>query len=33
MPRPSKGEALHAYLDTVKPAPVIPLLAAPVSFP
>ena len=27
-----EGEALHAYLDTVKPAPVIPLLATPVSF-
>lgn len=27
-----EGEALHAYLDTVKPAPVIPLLAQPVSF-
>jgi tRNA-splicing ligase RtcB len=27
-----EGEALHAYLDTVKPAPVIPLLAAPVAF-
>ena len=26
------GDALHAYLDTVKPAPVVPLLAAPVSF-
>ena len=27
-----EGEALHAYLDTVKPAPVFPLLAQPVSF-
>ena len=27
-----EGEALHAYLDTVKPAPVIPLLAVPVAF-
>ncbi|MBD2716066.1 RtcB family protein [Microvirga sp. STR05] len=26
------GEALHAYLDTVKPSPVIPLLDEPVSF-
>ena len=26
------GKALHAYLDTVKPAPEIPLLAAPVAF-
>ncbi|MBO2007527.1 RtcB family protein [Hymenobacter negativus] len=26
------GDALHAYLDTVKPAPVIPLLPAPVSY-
>lgn len=27
-----EGEALNAYLDTVKPAPVFPLLAQPVSF-
>ncbi|MFC6223888.1 RtcB family protein [Hymenobacter artigasi] len=27
-----EGEALHAYLDTVKPAPEIPLLARPVPF-
>ncbi|GAB3655994.1 RtcB family protein [Hymenobacter agri] len=27
-----EGEALHAYLDIVKPAPVLPLLPAPVSF-
>ncbi|RSK44639.1 RtcB family protein [Hymenobacter perfusus] len=26
------GEALHAYLDTVKPAPELPLLAEPVPF-
>jgi len=26
------GEALHAYLDTVKPAPVIPLLDEPIPF-
>lgn len=26
------GEALHAYLDTVKPAPVLPLLEQPVAF-
>ena len=26
------GEALHAYLDTVKPAPVLPLLDEPVPF-
>jgi tRNA-splicing ligase RtcB len=26
------GEALQAYLDTMKPAPVIPLLAAPVPY-
>ncbi|WP_216688988.1 RtcB family protein [Hymenobacter siberiensis] len=27
-----EGDALHAYLDTVKPAPEIPLLAQPVPF-
>ena len=27
-----EGEDLHAYLATVKPAPVIPLLSAPVPF-
>ncbi|MBF9220703.1 RtcB family protein [Hymenobacter ruricola] len=26
------GDALHAYLDTVKPAPELPLLAQPVAF-
>ncbi|HEX8503848.1 MAG TPA: RNA-splicing ligase RtcB, partial [Hymenobacter sp.] len=26
------GDGLHAYLDTVKPAPVIPLLGKPVAY-